>query len=497
MDSFTQSSDGENQEKRQNASKRMRVKLPIFGRKSSVNDVGDDGGSGGREYGSKGVESSRLAKPQKSPRSLYSRGSREDLVGYSDRSDGVDYVESATPKFSQSSSLFGSGASSISSKFFRESSNDNSTQGTSLQVRGSDVDYAQEDDVNKKVRVKPYSAFPSGTYMNEIELYQCMMAGSSRFEFLTSYLDPSTKLTRRAKVPDIVRRQFGSPKEDGRIGSLRIEILGCVGLDRAKPEVSVYAVCGDCAFTTDIIDGNRSPMWPNSSKRAAVFPLHHAYARAFIGVFDVKQQKEREADHLCGRVAIDVPSLRPDTEYDITFPLRVSSFIYDRRPRGVVRVRFSIHFFSERSAILSYLKRPRNPLAFSKQASSISSIFSRESSSGNLIRLDCMLYERPLISFYLLSTSMHCVYSVRLGQEVSNNPMWRPKNISQCCCHSPWTRLSRKIHAWSVSSYNERIQFITAKHPVRHESIGSRLYIVRAAFDLVLSSFNVNVLRLS
>jgi len=323
-------------------------------------------------------------------------------------------------------------------------------------MRGSDPDYGEEDDVNKKVRVKPYSAFPTAMYMNEIELYQCMMAGSSKFEFLTSYLDPSTKATRRTKVPDIVRRQFGSPKEDGRVGSLRIEILGCVGLDRAKPEVSVYAVCGDCAFTTDIIDGNRSPMWPNSSKRAAVFPLHHAYARAFVGVFDVKQQKEREADHLCGRVAIDIPSLRPDTEYDITFPLRVSSFIYDRRPRGVVRVRFSIHWFSERSAILSYLKRPRNPLAFSKQAKKFPTIpcgdpktfrnvavtvhgqdfpgkytrgafratFREFNLSQQNIRflmkvliLDCILYENPLMSIYLFSTSMYCVYlnSVRLA----------------------------------------------------------------------------------
>mmetsp|Transcript_5709 Transcript_5709/g.13653 ORF Transcript_5709/g.13653 Transcript_5709/m.13653 type:complete len:1053 (+) Transcript_5709:106-3264(+) len=472
MDPFPQPVDQMHRDKRQTVSKKMRVKIPGFGRKSSVNDTGDNDGMGGREHGSRGVEYSRHARPQKTPQRLYSRGSREDLLGYNDRSDSNESIlysggmgpssgvlsESTTSKFSQSSSLFGSGASSISNKFFRETNYDASIQApaSSIQIRGSDADYAQEDDENKKVRVKPYSAFPSATYMNEIELYQCMMAGSSRFEFLTSYLDPSTKVTRRAKVPDIVRRQFGSPKEDGRVGSLRIEILGCVGLDRAKPEVSVYAVCGDCAFTTDIIDGNRSPMWPNSSKRAAVFPLHHAYARAFIGVFDVKQQKEREADHLCGRVTIDVPSLRPDTEYDITFPLRVSSFIYDRRPRGVVRVRFSIHWFSERSAILSYLKRPRNPLAFSKQAKKFPTIpcgdpktfrnvavtvhgqdfpgkYTRSAfratmrefnlSQQNIrflmkvLILDCILYENPLMSIYLFSTSMYCVYlnSVRLA----------------------------------------------------------------------------------
>jgi len=405
MDPYSQSDYGIRQEKRQNASKKMRVRLPVFGRKSSSNDVEDDDDLVGREY-------SRNTMQRKSPKGLRARSGSNDSsphLGYG-TSNGVGQHHE----------------------------------------HNTDADYGQEGDVNKKIRVKPSSAFPSATYMNEIELYQCMMAGSSKFEFLSSYMDPSTKATRRFKVPDIVRRQFGSPKEDGRVGSLRIEILGCVGLDRAKPEVSVYAVCGDCAFSTDIIDGNRSPMWPNSSKRAAVFPLHHAYARVFIGVFDVKQQKEREADHLCGRVAIDIPSLRPNTEYDITFPLRVSAFIYDRRPRGVVRVRFSIHWFSERSAILSYLKRPRNPLAFSKQAKKI-----------------------PYYS------------------------LWRPKNISQRCRHSPWPRLSREIHSWSVSSYNARIQFIATKHSVSHESSYPRLHLIRESTDVYLFIFDVDILRLS
>ena len=438
-----------------------------------MNDVGDDVDSRGKEFMDRSVEQSRYARQRNAATALVGKPYREDLTAYSGRhenmdsshhagvygsSNGLVKLENTMPAMPQASFLFGAAKSSINSNTFREINNDGGPlpSGSTLQIRGADVDHGQEDDVNKKIRVKPHSAFPTATYMNEIELYQCMMAGSNKFEFLTSYLNPSTKVTRRAKVPDIVRRQFGSPKEDGRVGSLRIEILGCVGLDRAKPEVSVYSVCGDCAFTTDIIDGNRSPMWPNSSKRAAVFPLHHAYARAFIGVFDVKQQKEREADHLCGRVTIDIPSLRPNTEYDVTFPLRVSSFIYDRRPRGVVRVRFSIHWFSERSAILSYLKRPRNPLAFSKQAKKFPTIpcgdpktfrnvavtvhgqdfpgkytraaFRATMREFNLSQqnirfllkvliLDCILYENPLMSIYLFSTSMYCVYlnSVRLA----------------------------------------------------------------------------------
>jgi hypothetical protein len=302
---------------------------------------------------------------------------------------------------------------------------------------------------DKKFRIKPYHAFPAPFYLNEAELYDCMMAPSDTVEFLTSYLTPSTKTTRRAKVPPVIMRNFGSPREDGRIGSLKVEVLGCVGLARAKPEISVYLVVGDCAFTTDIIQGARSPMWPNSSKRAAVFPLHHAYARLFVGVFDVRQRKSSEADTFCGRIAVDIPPLRPDTEYDVTFPLRHSSFIYDRTPRGVVRLRFSLHWFSERAVLMSYLKRPKNPLAFSKQAKKQPTIpcgdpktfrnvavtvhgvdfpgkYTRPSFRATMrefnlyqqnIRflfkvtiLDCILYENPIMSLYLFLASMHCVW---------------------------------------------------------------------------------------
>lgn len=307
----------------------------------------------------------------------------------------------------------------------------------------------------RRFRVKPYHAFPEAVFMDDAELYQFMTQPSDEFDFLTSYLNPSTKATRRVKITDQVRRHFGTPREDGRIGSLRVEVLGCVGMDRAKPEVSVYMVVGDCAFATDVITGCRSPMFPPTCRRAAVFPIHHAYARLFIGIFDLKANKKSEQDHFCGRVAIDLPPLRPDTEYDCTFPIRASTFIYDRRPRGVIRLRFSLHWFSERAVILSYLKRPRNPLAFSRQAKKQPTIpcgdpktfrnvavtvhgqdfpgkytrgaFRATMREFNLYQqnlrflskitiIDCILWENPLMSLYLFSTSLYCVYlnSVRL-----------------------------------------------------------------------------------
>lgn len=339
--------------------------------------------------------------------------------------------------------------SSLSRGSSRPPSEDKTNDGASV----SSSSRQQTTNAKGKVRVKPSHAFPVPTFMTEAELYECMMKPSEEFEFLTSYLNPSTKITRKAQVTDVVRQHFGSPREDGRVGSIRVEVLGCVGLDRHRPDVSVYLVAGDCAFTTDTITGNRSPMWPNSSKRACVFPLHHAYAKLFVGVFDVRQRKSRsrtlEADFFCGRVAIDIPQLRPDTEYDVTFPIRQSAFIYDRRPRGVVRLRFSLHWFNERAVLLSYLKRPRNPLAFSKQAKKFPTIpcgdpktfrnvavtvhgvdFPGKYTRGSfratmrefnlyqqnlryLIKatvVDSVLYENPFMSFYLFMCLMYSIW---------------------------------------------------------------------------------------
>jgi hypothetical protein len=216
--------------------------------------------------------------------------------------------------------------------------------------------------VKKKFRVRPYHCFNEPLQLTEEEIYADSTQPSVFYESLKSYLHPSTKAKTNCQVPEAVREVFGTPSYDGRIGALRAEVLGCVSLDRQKPDVCVYMVSGDTAFSTDIIHGYRSPMWPSESKRAAVFPLHHAYTSLYVGVFDVKSRKNKENDVFCGRAMIDVATLRPNTEYDITLPLRHSTFAYDRKKRGVIRVRFSLHWFTERGAVLSYFKSPASLL---------------------------------------------------------------------------------------------------------------------------------------
>lgn len=304
-------------------------------------------------------------------------------------------------------------------------------------------------------RVRPFRCFPEPVYMSEEDIYKDSLKPSENYEFLKSYLKPTWQSMKSVKVAEDVQKLFGSPKDDGRIASLRVEILGCVSLARSKPDVSVCLVCGDAAFCTDVVQGYRSPMWPNCSRRAAVFPIHHAYARLYVGVFDSRVRANKENDVFCGRVVVDIPALRPDTEYDVTQPLRASSSIYDRRKRGVIRLRFSIHWFSEGAAVLSYFRSPapvregfslvgglpsipcadpktfRN-VAYTLYGEHLPGKYSRNAFRATMrefnlyqqnIRVllkrmgrDAILYEKPYISFFIFAGSMYCIItnSVRL-----------------------------------------------------------------------------------
>lgn len=148
-----------------------------------------------------------------------------------------------------------------------------------------------------------------------------------------------------------------SRSKEYQIGTLKMEILSCTNIakfDRYSwPNITAYMVCGDTAFATDSVT-SPSPMWSADSKRAAEFPLFHAYARIFIGIFNAT---DKDTDDFAGRVVINMASLRQNVQYDVNLPLKVSSTIYDQRKRGFVRLRFSLHWSDERFAVLSYLPK--------------------------------------------------------------------------------------------------------------------------------------------
>jgi hypothetical protein len=64
-----------------------------------------------------------------------------------------------------------------------------------------------------------------------------------------------------------------------------------------------------------------------------------------------------KAEDFIGHVIIDICRLRPGSTYDVTLPLRRSTQVFTREPQGSVRVRIHLNYYSERSAVLSYLPK--------------------------------------------------------------------------------------------------------------------------------------------
>jgi len=188
---------------------------------------------------------------------------------------------------------------------------------------------------DREFRVLPSYAYPH-RWMTRSEMNEEMALPSDKFYDL--------------RVPNCPEKE---------IGSLRVEVLQCLGLPKldrtSDTDACVYLVCGSYAFCTDVIPNRMNPMWLRKSRRACDFPLFAAYARLYVGVFDDdgKQQK----DDFGGRVVIDLARLRPRSTYDVTLPLRLSTHVYSRRKRGAIRLRFTLNWTSEKEALLSYIPK--------------------------------------------------------------------------------------------------------------------------------------------
>jgi hypothetical protein len=169
--------------------------------------------------------------------------------------------------------------------------------------------------------VFPMYAYPN-RWMTERELHAEMLKPSETFHDL--------------RMTGIIKQK--------EIGALKVEVLECVCLPTldltTETDAVVYLVIGSYAFATDVIWNRVNPKWLPKSRRACVFPIYHAYARLFVGVFDDDGRNEK--DDFAGRVVIALSQLRPRSTYDVTLPLRLSSQVYSRKPRGSVRLRFSL-----------------------------------------------------------------------------------------------------------------------------------------------------------
>ena len=208
------------------------------------------------------------------------------------------------------------------------------------------------------------------TLTNDVE--RLIKGGGSRrlnrdreYRVLPSYAYPHRWMTRREMNEEMILgsdtfhdlRVSDCPQKE--IGSLRVEVLQCINLPKldrtSDTDAVVYLVCGSYAFATDVIPNRANPIWLRKSRRACDFPLFHGYARLYVGVFD--DERRREKDDFAGRVVIDLARLRPNSTYDVTLPLRLSTHVYSRRKRGAIRLRFTLTWKSERDALLSYIPR--------------------------------------------------------------------------------------------------------------------------------------------
>ena len=214
------------------------------------------------------------------------------------------------------------------------------------------------DYIRKSALVKPLAAH------EQAEMLAKKRGGSAVEKFLVKpdYAYPNTRMNR-----DELRAEMNKPsaffhdlrRNNNEIGLLKLEILQCIGLPRldavGENDAFCLAVCGSYAFQTDVSPPNQNPMWLSKMRRACMFPLYHAYARLYVGVFDYDGEAER--DDFAGRVVLDVARMRPNCTYDVTLPLRKSAHVYMRRKHGAIRIRFHVSWYSERAAMLSYLPK--------------------------------------------------------------------------------------------------------------------------------------------
>lgn len=155
---------------------------------------------------------------------------------------------------------------------------------------------------------------------------------------------------------------------DARMGSLSVEVLEmqdvikCDLLGKSDP----YAVFvfEDKVMKTDFISSCLNPVFPHKCKRAVRFPITTPASSLYIGCFDYDSDVTQtiEDDDPLGRVVIKLSSLRPNTEYDVVFPLQHSELKKLKGERGYIRLRMKLNWEgNDRKVLTSYLK-PQEPM---------------------------------------------------------------------------------------------------------------------------------------
>lgn len=139
----------------------------------------------------------------------------------------------------------------------------------------------------------------------------------------------------------------------GKIARVYLEILSCDNLPnmetvkafgKNKTDAFVQVVYEDCICRTDVIDDKNNPRFLPWTNRA--FVLHSRFPSSVVnlGVFDYDVGSDVVQDHdFIGRAAVDLSSLRPDTEYLLDYKLYDTALLESRKDRGTIRVSNSLN----------------------------------------------------------------------------------------------------------------------------------------------------------
>jgi hypothetical protein len=229
------------------------------------------------------------------------------------------------------------------------------------------------------------------------------------------------------------------------IGTVRIEVLECSGIPildwNSETDAVVYLVCGSYAFTTDVIMKKLNPVWLPRARRACILPIYHAYAKLYVGVFD--DDGPGQKDDFAGRAVLDLARCRPGSTYDIALPLRLSKHTYSRRPRGAIRLRFSIDYPSERAALLSYLPARRKGKTSTNKDDHVTVLCHDEKSFRNTA---LTVHGNDIPGRFTTPLMKATVREINFLRKVGTNAIenqiydiifWKNRSVS-CLCFSAW-----------------------------------------------------------
>jgi len=149
-----------------------------------------------------------------------------------------------------------------------------------------------------------------------------------------------------------------------RMGTITVEVLEMNDVRRcdlmSKSDPYAVFVFEDKAMKTDFISCCLNPVFPHKCKRAVRFPITTPASTLYVGAFDYDTdvtQVNIEDDDPLGRVVIKLSSLRPNTEYDVVYPLQHSELKKLKGERGYIRLRMKLNWEgNDRKVLTTYLK---------------------------------------------------------------------------------------------------------------------------------------------